>query len=73
MAHNNNNMVNDQRGPRVSISSAVFSAKYRSKREVFNFLAVDANVYLPAYGKYPTIISFHLHCIFVQESGHMQP
>ena len=30
-------------------SAAAFAAKYRSKRECYNFLSVDANVYLPAY------------------------
>ena len=37
---------------RVQISAAEFGAKYRSKREVYNFLAVDAGTYLPAYGEY---------------------
>ena len=31
------------------ISAKEFAAKYNSKRECFNFLAVDAGVYLPAY------------------------
>ena len=35
----------------VQVSAAAFSAKYRSKREVYNFLAVDVGVYLPSYGK----------------------
>ena len=35
--------------PKVLVSAAAFAAKYRSKRECYNFLAVDANVYLPAY------------------------
>ena len=33
------------------ISAKEFAAKYKSKREVFNFLSVDVGVYLPAYGK----------------------
>ncbi len=33
------------------LPAAEFAAKYRSKREVYNFLTVDASVYLPAYGK----------------------
>ena len=33
------------------IPAAQFAAKYRSKRECYNFLAVDMGVYLPAYGK----------------------
>jgi len=43
---------------RVQISAAEFGAKYRSKREVYNFLAVDAGVYLPAYGKSSRRCSF---------------
>ena len=35
----------------VKVSAAAFAAKYRSKRECYNFLAVDVGVYLPAYGK----------------------
>ena len=31
------------------ISSKEFSAKYRSKREIYNFLATDVGVYLPPY------------------------
>ena len=50
MQGNNNNAVNDRQNGRVSVSTAAFAAKYRSKRECFNFLAVDCNVYLPAYG-----------------------
>ena len=51
MHGNNNNAVNDRQNGRVSISTAAFAAKYRSKRECFNFLPVDCNVYLPAYGR----------------------
>ena len=36
------------------ISAKEFAAKYKSKREVFNFLSVDVGVYLPAYGKWPS-------------------
>ena len=31
------------------ISAKLFSAKYNSKREVYNFLAVDVGVYLPHF------------------------
>ena len=31
------------------LSSKEFAAKYRSKREVYNFLATDVGVYLPPY------------------------
>lgn len=33
----------------ASISSKEFGAKYRSKREIYNFLATDVGVYLPPY------------------------
>ena len=33
------------------IPAAEFGSKYKSKRECYNFLAVDCDVYLPAYGK----------------------
>ena len=36
------------------IPAAEFGAKYKSKREVYNFLAVDSDVFLPAYGKCST-------------------
>ena len=32
-----------------SVSSKEFAAKYRSKREIYNFLAADVGVYLPPY------------------------
>ena len=36
---------------KVMIPAAEFASKYKSKRECYNFLAVDADVYLPAYVK----------------------
>ena len=33
----------------LSVSSKEFAAKYRSKREIYNFLAADVGVYLPPY------------------------
>ena len=33
----------------LSVSSKEFTAKYRSKREIYNFLAADVGVYLPPY------------------------
>ena len=46
-----NNAVRQQ-PEKVKITSKDFAAKYRSKREVYNFLAVDVGVYLPSYGKF---------------------
>ena len=31
------------------ITAASFASKYKSKREIFNFLTVDVNAYLPPY------------------------
>lgn len=33
----------------ASVSSKEFAAKYRSKREIYNFLATDVEIYLPPY------------------------
>ena len=41
--------VNDGGNQTTSISSKEFSAKYRSKRGIYNFLATDVGVYLPPY------------------------
>ena len=37
---------------KVKITAKEFAAKYRSKREVYNFLSVECGVYLPAYGEW---------------------
>ena len=34
------------------VSAKEFAAKFRSKRECYNFLAGECEVYLPPYGKY---------------------
>ena len=48
---------------KVKITAKSFAAKFKSKREVYNFLSVDVGLYLPAYGKYnryqPLTSSFH--------------
>ena len=33
----------------VGISSKEFASKYRSKREIYNFLAADVGIYLPPF------------------------
>ena len=49
---------------KVRVSALTVAAKYRSKREVYNLLAVDAGVYLPAYGMDHTaaliLLQYHL-------------
>jgi len=46
--HNNPNQ-HGQNADVSFITAKEFSAKYNSKREIFNFLAVDAGVYLPSF------------------------
>ena len=64
MAHNQNAQIG-QPVQLVNVSAKEFAAKYSSKREVYNFLAVDCGVYLPHYGKWPpSKSSFTLTIIF---------
>ena len=35
----------------AQVSAKAFAAKFQSKRECFNFLAAECEVYLPPYGK----------------------
>ena len=35
---------------KVKITAKEFMAKYKSKREIYHFLAVDTGIYLPKYG-----------------------
>ena len=50
--HNNANQPVPGPAGKVHVSATAFAAKYRSKRECYNFLAVDMGVYLPNYGKF---------------------
>ena len=36
---------------RPKITSKVFAAKFKSKREIYTFLQCEVKCYLPAYGK----------------------
>ena len=51
MEQNNQDMhqIGDARNPAAHVSSKEFAAKYRSKREIYNFLATDVGIYLPPY------------------------
>ena len=50
---------NQQQIPQVGhvscsqVSAKEFAAKFSSKRECYTFLAVENDVYLPPYGKFP--------------------
>ena len=48
----------------TKISAKEFAAKYKSKRECYNFLAGELDVYLPPYGKLRT--KFNLTALFLQ-------
>ena len=37
------------------VSAKEFASKFKSKRECYNFLAVECEVYLPPYGKSPSM------------------
>ena len=43
--------IEDAQARIVGVSSKEFAAKYRSKKEIFNFLAADVGVYLPPFLK----------------------
>ena len=45
----NQNQIGQQ--PTVQISAKEFQSKYRSKREIYNFLAGECEYFLPPYGK----------------------
>ena len=36
---------------KVAVTSATFSAKFQSKREVYLFLTIDCEAYLPNHGQ----------------------
>ena len=48
-AQQRQNQQIQQAPQRVEVSAKLFAAKYNSKREVYNFLAVDVGVYLPHF------------------------
>ena len=44
--------MNEAPPAKVKVTSKDFASKFRSKREVYNFMSVDVGAYLPSYGKY---------------------
>ena len=44
-----NQIPHPQDRVRQQVTATSFAAKYKSKREVFNFLTMDVKAYLPAY------------------------
>ena len=67
--HDNPNQPVPAPARKVQVSAAAFAAKYRSKRECYNFLAVDMGVYLPSYGKYPqSLASPRLTLLFLLQT-----
>ena len=45
------NQINQGQAPMEQISAMEFAAKFKSKLECYDFLALDCDVYLPPYGK----------------------
>ena len=43
------NQVPDGGKQMVQVSSKEFASKYKSKRELYNFLATDVGIFLPPY------------------------
>ena len=54
---------------KVKVTAKDFAAKFRSKREIYNFLSVDVGVYLPAYGKC-LIHSYLIMIHYIHRIGH---
>ena len=52
----------DQQPRNAQVSAKEFAAKFKSKRECYNFLAGECQVYLPPYGEsqslYPLTLCF---------------
>jgi hypothetical protein len=46
---NMNQIPNQQARGRQQVTATAFAAKYKSKREIFNFLTMDVKAYLPTY------------------------
>ena len=59
----NMNQINDNEPPLAQISAKEFSAKFNSKSECYQFVALDCDRYVPKYGKCQLIIQLILVCI----------
>ena len=46
---NMNQIPNQQARGKQQVTATAFAAKYKSKREIFNFLTMDVKAYLPTY------------------------
>ena len=57
---NNINGVIDFR-PKQKVTAKEFAAKYRSKREIYNFLSVEVGVYLPHFDQ---VTIYFCKCLF---------
>jgi len=49
MEQNMQDQINGNLRARQQITAMSFASKYKSKREVYNFLTVDCHAYLPSY------------------------
>ena len=46
---NMNQQINQNVRARQQVTALAFASKYKSKREVYNFLTVECRAYLPSY------------------------
>ena len=56
---------------KVKVNVKDFAAKFKSKREVYNFLSIDVGVYLPSYGKFYSLVIFNSFQINCRANNHL--
>ena len=73
MASQNNGNQIMQAPAKVKVTSKDFAAKYKSKREVYNFLSVDCGIYLPSYGKWASYRFLIVSVSLLRLNQHLLP
>ena len=51
MSQSNSDAQISSANRKQKVTDKSFSAKFKSKREIYTFLSIDVGVYLPSYGK----------------------
>ena len=74
MINDNQQQIPQGPPPKVQVSASAVAAKYRSKRELWNFLSVDCGAYVPPYGKwrlaiYGIFIDVLINCLYPQKTS----
>ena len=57
------NQINQGEAPLAQISAKEFAAKFSSKSECYQFVALDCDRYVPKYGRCHLMIQLILVCI----------